>query len=103
VTLVRRSDGRVQFLVRENLADGDEEIIEYDDEDDPAILCTRIRIPSPMESTSPMRLMFTSPSITTNTMSSAMLTQIAVRTATVSFATGCEGSGASQNTTYRAI
>nr|ABQ75995.1 ISH4-type transposase [uncultured haloarchaeon] len=40
VTLVRRSDGRVRFLVHENLADVDEEIVEYGDEDDPAILCT---------------------------------------------------------------
>ena len=40
MTLVRRSDGRVRFLVRENLADGDEEIVEYGDEDDLAILCT---------------------------------------------------------------
>jgi len=40
VTLVRRSDGRVRFLVREDLEDVDEDIVEYGDEDDPAILCT---------------------------------------------------------------
>ena len=40
VTPVCRSDGRVRFLVRENLEDVDEEIVEYGDEDDPAILCT---------------------------------------------------------------
>ncbi len=40
MTFVRRSDGRVRFLVRENLADVGEEIVEYGDEDDPAILCT---------------------------------------------------------------
>ena len=37
---VRRSDGRVRFLVRENLEDVDEDIVEYGDEDGPAILCT---------------------------------------------------------------
>jgi transposase-like protein len=40
VTLVRRSDGRVRFLVRENLEDVDENIVKYGDEDDSAILCT---------------------------------------------------------------
>ena len=40
MTLVRRSDGRVRFLVREDLEDIDEDIVEYGDEDDPAILCT---------------------------------------------------------------
>jgi len=40
VTLVRRSDGRVRFLVRENLEDVNEDIVEYGDENDPAILCT---------------------------------------------------------------
>jgi transposase-like protein len=40
VTLVRRSDGRVRFLVREDLEDVDEDIVEYGDEDDLAILCT---------------------------------------------------------------
>jgi hypothetical protein len=40
VTLVCRSDGRVRFLVHENLEDIDEEIVEYGDEDDLAILCT---------------------------------------------------------------
>ena len=67
VTLVRRSDGRVRFLVRENLADGDEELVEYGDEDDPAILCTD-QYTITMESTSPTRLIVTSPSITTNTV-----------------------------------
>ena len=43
VILVRRSDGRVRFLVRENLEDVDEDIVEYGDEDDPAILCTHLR------------------------------------------------------------
>ena len=38
MTLVRRSDGRVRFLVRENLQDADEEIAEYGDES--VILCT---------------------------------------------------------------
>jgi adenine deaminase len=38
VTLVRRSDGRVEFLVRENLQDADEEIAEKGDET--VILCT---------------------------------------------------------------
>ena len=32
MTLVRRSDGRVRFLVRENLQDVGEEIAEYGDE-----------------------------------------------------------------------
>jgi hypothetical protein len=40
VTLVGRSDGRVRFLVREDLEDVDEDIVEYGDEDDLAILCT---------------------------------------------------------------
>jgi len=40
VTLVRRSDGRVRFLVRENLEGVNEDIVEYGDEDDAAILCT---------------------------------------------------------------
>jgi transposase-like protein len=40
VTLVRRSDGQVRFPVREDLEDVDEDIVEYGDEDDPAILCT---------------------------------------------------------------
>ena len=40
MTLVRRSDGRVRFLVREDLEDVDEDIVEYGDEDDLAILCT---------------------------------------------------------------
>jgi transposase-like protein len=40
VTLVRRSDGRVRFLVRGDLEDVDEDIVEYGDEDDLAILCT---------------------------------------------------------------
>ena len=40
MTLVRRSDGRVWFLVRKTLEDVDEDIVEYGDEDDPAILCT---------------------------------------------------------------
>jgi len=38
VTLVRRSDGRVRFLVREDLEDVDEDIAEYGDET--VILCT---------------------------------------------------------------
>ena len=38
MTLVRRSDGRVRFLVRENLQDADEEIAEYGDGS--VILCT---------------------------------------------------------------
>ena len=33
VTLVRRSDGRVRFLVREDAEDVDEDIVEYGDED----------------------------------------------------------------------
>jgi hypothetical protein len=40
MTLVRRSDGRVLSLVRENPEDVDEDIVEYGDEDGPAILCT---------------------------------------------------------------
>ena len=38
MTLVRRDDGRVRFLVRENLQDADEEIAEYGDGS--VILCT---------------------------------------------------------------
>ena len=38
MTLVRRSDGRVRFLVRENLQNVDEDIAEYGDES--VILCT---------------------------------------------------------------
>jgi hypothetical protein len=38
VTLVRRSDGRVRFLVREDLQDVDEDIAEYSDGS--VILCT---------------------------------------------------------------
>ena len=38
MTLVRRSDGRVRFLVRENLQNVDEDIAEYGDES--VFLCT---------------------------------------------------------------
>ena len=102
MTLVRRSDGRVRFLVRENLADGDEDIGEYGDEDDPAILCTdQYSISDGIDESD--EIVVISLSITTTTMWSEMLTRTAVRTATVSFATGCEGSEVSQNITYRAI
>ncbi len=40
MTLVRRSDGRVRFLVCEDLEDVNEDIVEYGDEDDLVILCT---------------------------------------------------------------
>jgi hypothetical protein len=40
VTLVCRSDGRVRFLVHEDLEGIDKNIVEYGDEDDSAILST---------------------------------------------------------------
>ena len=40
VTPVRRSDGRVRFLIREDLENVDEDIVGYGDENDSAILCT---------------------------------------------------------------
>ena len=102
VTLVRRSDERVQFLVRENLEDGDENIVEYGDEDDQRS-SVQISTLSTMESARTTRLMAISPSITTNTTLSVMLIQTAVRTGIAPFTTGCEGSEVSQNITYRAI
>lgn len=64
VTLVGRSDGRVQSRVRDDLEDVDEDIAEYGDET--VILCTD-QYSITTESTSTTRLTGIEPSITTNT------------------------------------
>jgi hypothetical protein len=100
VILVRRSNGQVLFLVRENLKDVYEDTAEYGNDDDPVILCTDqctiYDIVNKYDETES-----TPSSITTNT-TLVMLVRTAMRSGIASVATGCEGSEISQNTTYRA-
>ena len=102
MTLVRRSDGRVRFLVRENLADGDEEIVEYGDEDDPAILCIdQYTIYDGIdvydEIDGHLAINHDEHYVGGDAHTNSCENRHSF------FATGCEGSEASQNTTYRAI
>jgi len=40
VILVRWRDGQLRFLIREDREEVDENIVEYGDEDNPAVFCT---------------------------------------------------------------
>jgi hypothetical protein len=102
VTLVRRSDGRVRFLVREDLEDADEDVVEYGDEVDPAILCTdQYSIYDGIAEYDEIDGHLVINHDEHYVVGDAHTNSCENRYSFV--LTGCEGSEASQNTTYRAI
>lgn len=98
LTLVRRNDGRVRFLVCKDLQNADEDIAEYGDGS--VILCTDgYTIYDDIEDKEEWTAIW--PSLTPTPTSSVMLTRTLARTAIASFASGWRSLEGSRSTISR--